>query len=134
VSPPGTSANANLATMQRFVSAVLAGEAATLHEVAAPDFVLYEGSGMPFAGSYQGIDGFLRFLGIFGETLEIEVLAPVRSFVSDDPDVIAAELEVRGTNRATGRRFESSLVEVWTFRDGKVASIKAHYFNVPQRT
>ncbi len=129
-----TAANPNLAVQDRFVAAVFAGDSATLHELAAPDFVLLEGSGLPFAGDFPGADGFLRFLGIFAEVFDIEVLAPVRSFQSDDPDVLATEFELRAVDRATGKPFESSLIEVWTFREGKVASIKPHYFNVPDRS
>jgi ketosteroid isomerase-like protein len=127
------SANPNFAIQQRFTGAVFAGNADTLRELAAPDFVLLEGSGLPFSGEFHGADGFLAFLGLFGEAFEIEVLAPVRSFQSDDPDVIAFEFELRATVRATGKRFESSLIEVWSFREGKVASVKPHYFNVPDR-
>jgi uncharacterized protein len=126
--------NPNLAVQERFVAAVFAGDAQTLRELAAPDFMLLEGSGLPFAGSYSGADGFLRFLGIFAEVFDIDVLAPVRSFHSDDPDVIAFEFDLRAVDRATGKRFESSLIEVWTFREGKVASVKPHYFNVPDGT
>jgi ketosteroid isomerase-like protein len=125
---------ANLAIRQRFTAAVFAGDADTLRALAAPDFVLLEGSGLPFAGTFHGADGFLEFLGLFADAFEIEVLAPVRSFHSDDPNVIAWEFELRATVRATGERFESSLIEVWTFRGGKVVSVKPHYFNVPGRS
>jgi len=127
------SANPNLAVQERFVAAVFAGDADTLRELAAPDFVLLEGSGLPFEPSYSGAEGFLRFLTAFAATFDIEVLAPVRSFASEDPDVIAFEFELKATDRATGKRFETSLIEVWTFREGKVAALKPHYFNVPKR-
>ena len=124
--------NPNLAVQVQFVTAVFAGDAETLRALAAPDFLLLEGSGMPFAGTFEGADGFLAFLGVFAETFDIEVLAPVRSFLSDDPDVIAFEFDLRAVVRASGERFESSLIEVWTFRAGKVVTIKPHYFNVPK--
>lgn len=124
-------ANPNLAVQERFVTAVFAGDTDTLRALAAPDFVLVEGVGLPFAGTYHGAESFIAFLGVFADTLEIEVLAPVRSFLSDDADVIAFEFELKAVVRSTRERFESSLIEVWTFREGKVAAIKPHYFNVP---
>lgn len=123
--------NPNLAVQQAFVTAVFAGAAATIHALAAPDFELLEGSGLPFAGVYRGAEGFLEFLSVFAATFEIERLAPVRSFMSDDPDRLAFEFDLRGIHRATGEVFESSLIELWNFRGGQVVSIKPHYFNVP---
>jgi hypothetical protein len=60
-------------------------------------------------------------------------LEPVRSYASDDPDRLAFEFDLLGVDRAAGQRFESSLVELWTFAGGRVRTIKPHYFNVPQR-
>jgi hypothetical protein len=121
--------NPNLAIQERFVAAVFAGDSATIEALAAPEFELHEGSGLPFAGVYKGAKGFLEFLGTFMATFDIEQLAPVRTYHTSDPDFLACEFELRATVRATGKRFESTLVELWAFHDGKVVSIKPHYFN-----
>lgn len=123
--------NPNLAVQQRFVAAVMSGDAETIHALTAPGFILTQGSGMPYAGLYEGADGFLRFLGIFAETLDIEKLEPVRHFQSDDPDLIVFEFDIVAVHRATGKPYVTSLLEAWTFRNGKVAGVKPHYFNVP---
>lgn len=124
--------NPNLAIQERFVAAVLAGDADTIHALCAPEFALHEGSGLPFAGTYRGAAGFLDFLGLFNEMLDIHELAPVRTFTTDDPDWLIGELNLRATLRATGKPFASSLLEMWQFREGKVISIKPHYFNAVQ--
>jgi ketosteroid isomerase-like protein len=121
--------NPNLAIQERFVAAVFAGESATIEALAAPEFELHEGSGLPFGGVYKGAQGFLDFLGIFMTTFDIEQLVPVRTYQAADPDFLACEFDLRATVRATGKRFDSTLVELWSFRDGKVVSIKPHYFN-----
>ncbi len=123
--------NPNLAIQQQFVTAVFAGDAATIHALAAADFELVQGSGLPYAGTYRGAAGFLEFLGIFAATLDIEKLEPVGHFLSDDPDRIIFEFDIRAVHRATGRPFDTSLLEAWAFRDGKVAWIRPHYFNIP---
>jgi uncharacterized protein len=125
------SANPNLLVMQRFVAAVLGGDLDTVRSLAAPEMELLQGSSLPYAGTYKGAEGFIEFLGVFGETWEIERLEPVRSFVGEDAEWVASELVFAGTVRASGKRFESSLVEVWHIREGKVLSIKPHYFNSP---
>jgi ketosteroid isomerase-like protein len=121
--------NPNRAVQERFVAAVFAGDGDTIAALVAPEFELHEGSGLPFAGVYKGAQGFLRFLDLFMQTFDIERLEPVRTYETSDPDFLACEFDLRATVRATGEIFESTLVELWTFRDGRVVSIKPHYFN-----
>ena len=121
--------NPNIIIQERFVAAVFAGDSAAIEALAAPAFELHEGSGLPFSGVYGGAQGFLDFLGIFMATFEIDRLAPVRTYRTDDPDFLACEFDLRAIVRATGAVFESTLVELWSFRQGKVVSIKPHYFN-----
>lgn len=121
--------NPNLAVLERFTGAVAAGDGETVKALCAPGFELHEGSGLSFAGTYAGGEGFLEFLGVFVGALEIERLETTRIYQSDDPDFVIAEMELRATVRATGKVFESSLLERWRFADGKVAEIKPHYFN-----
>ena len=126
--------NNNLSVQERFVAAVFAGDGDTIRALAHPDFELHEGSGLPFAGVYRGADGFLAFLAVFGETFDIEILAPVRTYQSEDPDFLAFEFNLRAVLRATGALFESTLIESWTFKDGKVLQIRPHYFNSPLKS
>ena len=118
---------------QRFVAAVFAGDSATLAALCHDDFVLEQGETMPYAGTYRGAEGFLRFLGIFGETLDIEKLEPVRSYLCSDPDWLVSEFDLVATVKATGQRYATSLLERWQFSQGKVITIKPHYFEPPGR-
>lgn len=119
----------NIQVKEQFVAAVFAGDADTIRALADPAFELHEGSGLPFAGTYRGAEGFLKFLGTFSQTFDIERLEPIRSYESQDPDRMAFEFDLRATVRNTGQLFESTLIEIWNFRDGKVLSVKPHYFN-----
>lgn len=117
---------------QRFVAAVFAGDSATLTELCHADFVLEQGGAMPYAGTYRGAAGFLRFLGIFAETLDIEKLEPVRTYLCDDPDWLVSEFDLIATVKASGQRYETTLLERWQFSGGKVISVKPHYFEPPR--
>jgi ketosteroid isomerase-like protein len=121
----------NVATMQRFVAAVLGGDMDTVKALCDPEMELQQGSSLPYAGTFAGAEGFVQFLGVFGETYDIERLEPVRSYVADDPNYVIGEIEMVATVKASGKRFVSSLLEQWQFRDGKVLTIKPHYFNSP---
>jgi ketosteroid isomerase-like protein len=123
--------NPNLAVQSRFVSAVFAGDRQTILDLADAAFELHEGSGMPFAGTFHGGEGFWNFLGIFNETFDLEYLTPTETFLSSNPDRIAFEFKLRGTLRSSNELFDSTLIEVWEFGAGKVRSIKPHYFNSP---
>lgn len=121
--------NRNLAIIERFVAAVFAGDGETLKSLCAPEFELHEGSGLSFAGTYAGGEGFLQFLGIFSGALDIQRLEHVRTYLTDDPDFVICEMELEATVRESGEHFGSSLLERWRFKDGKVIEIKPHYFN-----
>ncbi|MEO6715916.1 MAG: nuclear transport factor 2 family protein [Novosphingobium sp.] len=118
---------------QRFVAAVFAGDAATLNALCHGEFVLEQGGGMPYGETYRGAEGFLRFLGIFGETLDIEKLEPVRTYECSDPDWLVSEFDLVATVKATGQHYVTTLLERWQFSEGKVINIKPHYFEPPTR-
>ena len=125
------SENPNLAVQAAFAGAVMAGDLDTVRSLCTDDFVCEQGSGMSYAGIYNGADGFIAFLGIFASTYELEKLEPVRMFHCDDPDVLVAEFDLAATFLATGKRYETSLLEAWHFRGGKVCAVKPHYFHSP---
>ena len=125
--------NPNLAVQQSFVAAVFAGDAATLTRLCHADFVLEQAESMPYPGSFRGAEGFLRFLGIFGATFEIEKLETVRVYQTDDPDWLVTEFDLRGVAKATGHIYETTMLERWQFSGGKVVNIKPHYFDPPAR-
>jgi ketosteroid isomerase-like protein len=121
--------NPNLAVITRFVEAVFAGDGETIGQLCDPEFVLLEGSGLSFGGTYRGSEGFMRFLGLFGETLEIARLEPIRTYLTEDPDWIICEFELEATVKATGAHYATSLMERWHLRGGRVLEIKPHYFD-----
>ena len=121
----------NLDVQQRFVAAVFEGDAVTLTALCHTDFALEQGAAMPYAGTYRGAEGFLAFLGVFGETYDIEKLEPVRTYTCSDPDWLVSEFELVAVVKASGQRYETTLLERWQFSEGKVLNIKPHYFDPP---
>ena len=123
--------NSNPDIQQRFVAAVFAGDSATLTALCHARFVLEQGGAMPYAGTYRGAEGFLQFLVIFGETLDIEKLEPVRTYSCEDPDWLVCEFDLVATVKATGARYATTMLERWQFSGGKVLNIKPHYYEPP---
>ena len=125
------SENPNLAVQARFAAAVMAGDVATLQELSHPEMVLTQGAGTAYAGTYHGSAGFLEFLGKFAGALDLDGIDTIRVFQCDDPDALVCEFDLKSKLKATGERYDTTIMELWEFRDGKVIRIKPHYFDKP---
>jgi uncharacterized protein len=124
------SENPNLAVQARFAAAVMAGDVATLKELSHPEMVLTQGQGTPYAGTYLGASGFLEFLGKFAAALDLESIDTTRIFQSET-GALVCEFDLKSTLKASGARYDTTLMELWEFKDGKVITIRPHYFDKP---
>ncbi|MGI9077489.1 MAG: nuclear transport factor 2 family protein [Gemmatimonadaceae bacterium] len=80
---------------------------------------------LPFAGTWRGIAGIAEFERQLGATMRYDRVELRRYLVSGD-DVAALFLGA-GVAKATGRPFESEIVRLYTFRDGKVVRVRNYY-------
>ena len=124
--------NRNFEVKDKFVEAVFANDKDTVASYIHPDFVLRQANGLEYAGTYYGADGFFKFMEKYDPAYEPEGLELINTFTSEDPDVLVLEFHSKGLRRSTGNRFDTSVLEVWTFRDGKVLGIAPHWFEQPQ--
>lgn len=118
----------NSALLQSFVGHVMAGEYDRLAELIHPDFQLIHSSTVPYAGTYRGAEGFLRFLNIFTDCYDDLEMETGEIFVAPSGSLIV-EIQLRGIVKAMGGRVDTSMLEKWDFSDGKVTRIKPHYFD-----
>jgi ketosteroid isomerase-like protein len=80
---------------------------------------------LPFAGTWQGLEGIVEFQRRLDDTMQYDRVELRRYVVSGDD--VAAVFFGAGVARATGRPFESEIVRLYTFRDGKVVSVRNYY-------
>jgi ketosteroid isomerase-like protein len=80
---------------------------------------------LPFAGTWRGIAGILEFERRLDATMRYDRVELRRYLVSGD-DVAAIFLGA-GVAKATGRPFESEIVRLYTFREGKVVRVRNFY-------
>lgn len=123
------SENPNLAVQARFAAAVMAGDVATLEELSHPEMVLTQGAGTAYAGTYHGSAGFLEVLGKFAAALDLESIDTIRVFQCDDPGALVCEFDLKSKLKGSDTRYDTTLMELWEFKDGKVIRIKPHYFD-----
>ncbi len=80
---------------------------------------------LPFAGSWRGIDGIAEFERRLDATMRYDRVELRRYLVSGDD--VAATFLGAGVAKATGRPFESEIVRLYTFRDGRVVRVRNYY-------
>lgn len=123
--------NENLAVMERFKSAVGAGDWQAIAALAHRDFALCEPAAFAYGGVHNGPEGFKACLQQIKATIATTSLQHKRTYVADDPDHIVGEFVVHGHVVATGAEYSTTIFERWDFRDGKVLGITVCWFDVP---
>ena len=92
-----------------------------------PDFVIRESAALPYAGTYRGVQGFRDVVRtVFTRFQRLE--AEPGNYMEGD-DYVAAIVMLRGKGKLTGRNFETSVVELFRFEDGKVIEILPYYWD-----
>lgn len=116
------------ALCEAFLAALGSGDWDAMERILHPDFVCVEAEGLPYAGTYTGFDGWRR--------LSDAVLATWSGFRMNvlemhggDEDSAVLRIALSGKSRKTGKAWESSVLELWKFREGRLISIDPYYFD-----
>jgi uncharacterized protein len=80
---------------------------------------------LPFAGTWRGIDGIAEFERRLSATMRYDRVQLRRYLVSGED--VAAIFNGAGIARASGRPFESEIVRLYTFREGRVVLVRNYY-------
>jgi ketosteroid isomerase-like protein len=125
------SSTRNIEVGERLPAALFAGDQATILDMVDADFILRPPHGAAYFGRYEGRDGLSRLMEKFTTVYDIQTAEKTRTFTSDDPDEMIFEFAIKGVVRATGKPFDSTVLEVWHFRDGRLREIRPHWFELP---
>ena len=120
----------NDAILDRWLAAVFSGDREALAGMMDPAFELHQAAGLPYGGVLKGPEGFDRFWQSFGDTFEIDVLDTIDRFQSAGGDIVL-KFHFRGRLKATGKAFDTTILESFTFRNGKLLAIAPHWFELP---
>ncbi|MEX2612098.1 MAG: nuclear transport factor 2 family protein [Gaiellaceae bacterium] len=100
----------------------------SLYDLVADDvewYVLGSPDVLPWAGTFRGRGGVRRWMETLDEHMEYERFELLELFA--DGDTVIEIVLAGGHARVTGRSFESEVVRIWTFREGKAVRVRSFY-------
>ncbi|TYC68235.1 nuclear transport factor 2 family protein, partial [Streptomyces sp. CB01881] len=92
-----------------------------------PDVTLVQADGLPYGGVYRGPDGVERFMAEMSRYWTSLDFLEQRFVIDGDTAVVFN----RGTltARGSGRRLETAVVQLMTFRGDRIADIRPFYWD-----
>jgi hypothetical protein len=118
----------NVQMVQKFLQLLLNRDMASLMSMCTEDVVLVSPGPkdlVPWAGEYHGPQGVVQYLTALAQGVEQTGMA-VDGIIAQG-DKLAVLGRHHGRVRATGKSYDLSWVQIWTFRAGKVASIQIYH-------
>ena len=120
----------NKQRLQALFDAFVARDMATWDAGLHPDFEIIEAPGLPYGGTYKGLDGWHRLITKIMGTWDDFVTAPVGEIIGDpDGDRFAALHSLKGRSKKTGRSVALQVFELWVFKDHKAIQVVPYYFD-----
>jgi ketosteroid isomerase-like protein len=116
----------NKQTLQRFLELSIRGaDRAVLESMMHEDICVYEAVSLPFGGEHRGKDAYFALVRrVFHSWKDVKL--EVHRYIAEG-DTVVVLAEIRGASPRTGERFSMPLAEVWTFRDGRIATVTPYY-------
>ena len=119
----------NRQKLERFFAAFESGDEATQAALLHPDFLIVEADGLPYGGAYHGLAGWQALAAKIFATWSDAKIAPQFILGEDDGDRFAAMHHMKGRSSRSGLPFDTSIFELWSFRDGLIVDIRPHYWD-----
>ncbi len=109
---------------EQFLKAFKAGDVEAAFGLIHPECVVDEGHGLPYEGTFVGIEGLQELVGKIMTPMEMIV---DEFTVSDGRDCAVARIVLTFTSRSSGRSIKMPSIELYETKDGKVSKIDVFY-------
>ena len=116
----------NKAIFETFFAAVTRRDHAAANALMANDFFIVEAEGLPYAGRYEGVEGWRRLNKNVREAWQ-PMQVSVREVLGETADTLVVRMEIAG--HAGGKPFTTEILEIWRFRAGRICQITPFYFD-----
>lgn|SRR5690625_4506938 len=120
--------NSNVALIQSFEDAFVAGDMDYILSILDDDITIYESDSVPYPGTFRGKEGFLEVARLMTSVwditseLDLEIMP-----AGDDRVLVIVEFEAR--SHSTGNPVTIRIAEIYTVRDNKIAEIQVFYWD-----
>lgn len=119
----------NKQRLQAIFDAFVSGDMAAVDAGLHPDFEITEAPGVPYGGTYRGLDGWHRLVQNITGTWDDFATAALEIIGEPDGERFAALHSLKGRSKKTGRSVALQVFELWVFKDGKVIQVVPFYFD-----
>jgi ketosteroid isomerase-like protein len=113
---------------ERFFAAITSGNMDEVAGLIDPEFVVTEAEGLPYAGTYRGVDGWRALSKAIVAAWGSFKLQPLE-YLGETADTIVVRFAISGRSRKTGTPFESTVLELWRFRGDRLREIVPYYWD-----
>lgn len=124
VQPEAATGFAGSAVIKQIFKAFYAGDMARMEQFIDPGIRIWQSEGLPYSGRYEGLSGFMEMSQRVYANAEVENRF---SRMLDSGDETVVFMDLKFTDRASGRTAESPNVEWYTFKDGRVVNVDVYY-------
>ena len=118
----------NVQVAQQFVQSILNRDPAGVMPLCTEDVVLVSPGPkelLPWAGEYHGPQGVVQYYTALAQGMEMTG-AELEGVIAQG-DKVAVLGHHHGRIRATGKSYDLSWAQIWTFRAGKIASMRYYH-------
>ena len=112
----------------KFFVALMAGDVETQNQMLADDFVVTEADGLPYAGTYRGPDGWQELAKAVVKVWSGWRLNRIE-YLGETANSLVVRFAISGKSRKTGRSFDSTVMELWRFRNDRLCEILPYYWD-----
>ena len=116
----------NLAVIEAFSAAVLAGDGEAAARLAHEDIAVEQAAGLPYGGSHRGLPAFYAMLLVMQQAWRELKIIPLGVIGDPAGNEFAIRARVEGL-ASDGTPMISEVLERWVLRDGKIAEIWPFY-------
>jgi ketosteroid isomerase-like protein len=120
-------ADANLQIVKEIYGAFAAGDLDAFFARLDPAIVVIEAEGLPYAGRYDGIEGFQRLLKAL-DACWVDITCTDFNYVAD-AERVAVLFTLQGKSRKTGRPIAQPMCEVWELRNRRACRFSPFYYD-----
>lgn len=108
-----------------------AGDFGAIAPLLHADFAVHEAASLPYSGTYKGIDGWRNLSRAVVKTWEdfrFEIIEHHGSVA----DTLVVRFAISGRSRRSGKTFDTTVLELWRFRDRLLIEITPYYWDTAE--